>query len=217
VDVMSQVATTVASINASIPNLSVPIGSWMGDREAVYTEPDGIAAVLRDIRQPIYIVINQGRLALASGGTAQLKSESAEADGESLPLLGFIPAVTLSQLGDAGFCGDHGIRYAYMTGAMANGIASVELVQAAAKGAVLGSYGAAGQSIELVSSAIDRLLGPEAASSDTDASSGSSGPPHPGICFNLIHSPNEQEHEAAVVDLSCDEGFAELRHPRICV
>ena len=38
----------------------------------------------------------------------------------------------------------HGVRYAYATGAMANGIASVELVEAGAKAGVLSFFGAAG-------------------------------------------------------------------------
>ena len=60
-------------------------------------------------------------------------------------------------LGDPAFRRDHGVRYAYVTGAMANGIASVELVEAVARAGMLGFFGAAGLPLERVEAAIDRL------------------------------------------------------------
>lgn len=56
-------------------------------------------------------------------------------------------AQVLDSLGDAGFRRAHGLRYAYVAGAMANGIASVELVEAMARGGMLGFFGAAGLSL----------------------------------------------------------------------
>ena len=46
----------------------------------------------------------------------------------------------VEQLGVAGFCAVHGVRLAYMTGAMANGIGSVEVVAAAARGGGVGEF-----------------------------------------------------------------------------
>lgn len=94
-------------------------------------------------------------------------------------------------LGDAGFCADHGLRYPYVAGAMANGIASVRLVEAMGKAGMLGFFGAAGLSLERVEAAIDQL----AASMD-GAPAG----------FNLIHSPNEADLEAAVAALYLRRG-----------
>src|ERR1700730_3720840 len=42
----------------------------------------------------------------------------------------FVPAFPLENLGDANFRADHGLRYAYVAGAMANGIGSAEGVEA---------------------------------------------------------------------------------------
>ncbi len=103
-----------------------------------------------------------------------------------------LPATPLSALGDAAFMRAHGCRYAYMAGAMANGIASVSLVAALGKAGIIGIYGAAGQSPETVSRAIDALraqLG--------DAPFG----------VNLIHSPSEPERERQVADLLVRRGI----------
>lgn len=98
----------------------------------------------------------------------------------------------LQCLGDASFRHDHGLRHAYVAGAMANGIASVELVEAMARGGMLGFFGAAGLSLERVAAALTRL--------QLDI---------PGQPFgvNLIHSPGEPDHEAAVTNLFLQRGL----------
>ncbi len=42
-----------------------------------------------------------------------------------------VPACRLEELGDAAFRADHGLRYAYVAGAMANGIGSAVIVESA--------------------------------------------------------------------------------------
>lgn len=98
----------------------------------------------------------------------------------------------LKSLGDASFRNDHGLRYAYVAGAMANGIASVELVEAMARGGMLGFFGAAGLGKDRVEAALDRL--------QTEI---------PGLPFgvNLIHSPNESELEDVVAKLFIQRGL----------
>jgi len=200
VNVTSQVQAPVGGPGSSAPAQWTTLGWWLGPDEAVSTDQSQWRQALLDISGPLYAVLKDGRLAFASGGEVHIASgiDACKSQG-ALPVIGYVPAVALSQLGDAGFCADHGIRYAYMTGAMANGIASVEVVNAAANAGVLGSYGAAGQSIELIESAIDRLLEPNELIHSTNIC-------HPGICFNLIHSPNEPQHEAAVVELYLKRG-----------
>jgi PfaD family protein len=73
-----------------------------------------------------------------------------------------------------------------MTGAMANGIGSVEVVEAMSRSGMLGSFGAAGLSVERITQAIDRLK--------ADLGGGP-------FCVNLIHSPNEPSHEMATAEL----------------
>jgi PfaD family protein len=69
---------------------------------------------------------------------------------------------------------------------MANGIGSVEIVEAMSRAGMLGFFGAAGLPLERTDAAIHRLQ-----------SSLGDGP----YGFNLIHSPNEPDHEASTVDL----------------
>lgn len=103
----------------------------------------------------------------------------------------FVPSVFPGDLGDSSFRADLGLRYAYVAGAMANGIASVELVEAMARAGMLGFFGSAGLSLARVEAAIDCLA----------QSLGST--PHG---FNFIHSPNEPDLENAVADLYLRRG-----------
>jgi PfaD family protein len=98
-----------------------------------------------------------------------------------------VPACHLENLGDGGFSGDHGLRYPCMAGAMANGIGSVEIVEAMGRAGFLGCFGAAGLPLHAVEWAIDRIQG-------------DLGPDVP-YAMNLISSPGEPGLEAAVVDL----------------
>jgi len=89
-------------------------------------------------------------------------------------------------LGDPAFRRDHGVSLAYVGGAMANGIASVELVTALAREGCLSFFGAAGLTVGEVATALDRLAPVREL-------------PH-GL--NLIHSPNEPRVERELVDLA---------------
>jgi PfaD family protein len=99
--------------------------------------------------------------------------------------------VSPEHVGDPSFRADHRLRYAYVAGAMANGIGSVEIVSALSRAGMLGFFGAAGLSIQRIDSAIDRL------SRDLHESP---------FGINLIHSPGEPDHEAATVDLLLRRG-----------
>ena len=68
-----------------------------------------------------------------------------------------LPRAPLAALGDPSFCADHGLRFPYVAGAMANGIASEELVIAMAKAGMLGIFGAAGLDPVRVEAAINRI------------------------------------------------------------
>jgi trans-AT polyketide synthase/acyltransferase/oxidoreductase domain-containing protein len=108
-------------------------------------------------------------------------------------VVGFLPAILPERLGDASFRLAHGLRYAYVSGAMANGIGSAEIAEAMGRAGMLGIFGAAGLPLRRVEAAIDRL----------GASLGLAGLPYG---FNLIHSPNDPALEAAVVDLYLARG-----------
>jgi PfaD family protein len=102
------------------------------------------------------------------------------------------PGLKAENLGDESFRRDHRLRYAYVAGAMANGIASTRLVAAMAGAGMLSFFGAAGLSLERIESAIDELA---------------RAVPGAPYGFNLIHSPNEPELEAQVVDLYLRRGI----------
>lgn len=66
-------------------------------------------------------------------------------------------ALSPSVLGDARFCADHRVRYAYVAGAMGNGVASEEWVIRLARAGILGFFGAGGLPASRTASAIRRI------------------------------------------------------------
>ena len=131
------------------------------------------------IDRPLFLRERDGKW-MPSDGSASLDGRTA-----------FAPACRLEDLGDPAFRADHRLRYAYVAGAMANGIGSVEVVEAMSRAGMVGFFGAAGLPLVRVEAAIDRL----------SKSLGDS--PHG---YNLIHSPNEPDHEKAVVELYLNRG-----------
>lgn len=159
---------------------ATPSGRWLGDSHALVGDSQALHVALCNLHRTVVIVRTEVGPALAAGGSVALDGESGH------PLLAVLPALPPSSLGDATFCADHQVRFPYVTGAMANGIASAELVEAVTGANMLSFFGAAGLSLDRVEAAIVRLrsrLGDRT------------------IGFNLIHSPSEQSHESATVDL----------------
>ncbi len=187
-------ATDNAAAEDAQPRTSSSSGTVLGrwrDGQLIPLDAAHTAQLRQHLHDPacaLAIVEQNGQLALGSAGRAEL---GVTPTGNDAALLAFAPALTPHQLGDASFRADHRLRYAYMTGSMANGIASAEIVEAMAPAGMLGSYGAAGQSLTRVGEVIDRLqrsLGDQP------------------TCFNLIHSPNEPAHEMALVELYLQRG-----------
>ncbi|HVS40219.1 MAG TPA: PfaD family polyunsaturated fatty acid/polyketide biosynthesis protein [Gemmataceae bacterium] len=129
---------------------------------------------LRTVGQPVFLVEQDGQWTVEASAALRANRSA------------FIPPCRLEDLGDATFRADHGLRFAYIAGAMANGIGSVEIVEAMSRAGMLGFFGAAGLPLARIEVAIDRL-----SHSLHDGPHG----------FNLIHSPTEPDHENAVVDL----------------
>jgi len=150
------------------------------------TDDETLERALYRVEDPFLIVEREEGLALldwdpdVAGWEGRLPGESR--------IAGVLPACRLKDLGDRSFGRVHRLRYPYVAGAMANGIASCEIVEAMGRGGMLGIFGAAGLPLAKVEAAIDRL----------ERTLGPSSIPYG---FNLIHSPNEPDLEAAVVDL----------------
>ncbi len=175
------------------------LGSWTGDHSKLIKDDQAIHLAICNLNQPVYVVWSQNqKYIVASQGQAIIGQENCQkiekniATDSLLPLMGFSAAYSPRQLGDISFCEDHNLRFPYMCGAMANGIASIEVVEAASNAGFLGSFGAAGLTLTEIEKAADHLTN----------SLGSK-----PFCFNLIFSPNEKGHEDAVVSLYIKYGI----------
>lgn len=142
------------------------------------------SALLR-LEQPFLLVRTESGLA-ATNDPAMARTAQ---------VLAAVPPSRPELLGDDAFRREHGVRQAYMAGAMANGIASARMVIALARAGVLGSFGAAG----VLPAKIDEAL----------AEIKRQAPGMPFAC-NVIHSPSELALERATVELC-------LRHEVRCV
>ncbi|HLB30852.1 MAG TPA: PfaD family polyunsaturated fatty acid/polyketide biosynthesis protein, partial [Gammaproteobacteria bacterium] len=174
---------------------ALPTNAVVGSRQGWWSGSDtrgveDLVRVLREIQRPFYVVGQAGAMRLAFDGL--LYGAASPPAGQAYPVLAIIPAIHPGRLGDLSFCRDHGIRLPYMTGSMANGIASVPLVRAIAHAGMLGSFGAAGLSLDAIDGALRELRGDPGA-----------GP----WCANLIHSPNEKGKEEATVELYLRHGL----------
>ncbi len=105
--------------------------------------------------------------------------------------LAWVPALTPDRLGDPTFLSQFGLRYAYVAGAMANGIATTDLCIAMAHAGMIGFFGAAGLPTARIAEAIDRL---QAALPDAPFGA------------DLIHSPADPRQEQETADLYVQRG-----------
>jgi PfaD family protein len=167
-----------------------PISGWWLPDEDSRLEDDryAVEAALLRVHKPLYIVAKDNGLAVSNSGRAILGASDMQAQPPhgSYLLRSYVPPLPPDGLGSRSFRERYGLRYAYVMGAMANGITSVEMVTAAGKAGMIAFFGAAGMSLAAIEDAIDRIQ-----SAIGDRPYG----------FNLIHSPHEPDHEAAVVNL----------------
>jgi len=131
-----------------------------------------VTAALHDHSTPLYV------------GAKGLYSQGRFGAGE--PLLGVIPAVTPRDLGASSFMDAHGVKAAYVSGAMAGGIGSAEIVIAMGQAGYLGFYGAGGLPLEVVEKDVARIK-----STLGDKPAG----------FNLLHNPVEPKVESGTVEM----------------
>ena len=158
---------------------------WQGSPRDIVFDVATIREKLMQTDKACYVMNDfNGRIGVSNSGA--LVSE-----GRGLQVLAITSPMTASQLGDPTFCRDYNLKYAYKTGAMANGIASADLVIAIGKANLLASYGAAGQVPSKINQSIDKIQAHL---------------PTQTFAVNLIHSPSEQALEAAAVELFLNKG-----------
>ncbi|MEO0013149.1 MAG: hypothetical protein RLZZ535_1538, partial [Cyanobacteriota bacterium] len=103
-------------------------------------EEAAIKNSLLDLEKPCYVIKQQEKIGLTNQDWWHTEPD--------LELLMAAPPLSIEQLGDRNFLDFYGVKYAYMTGAMAGGIASEELVIALGKQGILASFGAGGLSLQ---------------------------------------------------------------------
>jgi trans-AT polyketide synthase/acyltransferase/oxidoreductase domain-containing protein len=107
-------------------------------------------------------------------------------------VVGYVPPIGPETLGSAQFRADHDVSFAYVAGAMAGGINSVDMMVAMANAGMLASFGAGGLPEPVVEAAIleakERI-------------------PSGRYCFNLLHNHTDPKAEASIVDLYLKHGI----------
>lgn len=151
---------------------------WQGPSQSVAFEADEIKRRLLALERPLYVVQIDSRPGVTNEGQPSTNGEA--------ELVAWTQALPPEALGDKTFKECYGTRYAYYGGAMANAIASVEMVVALGKAGLMGSFGAAGLSPERVEESLRQIQ--------------QALPDGPYAC-NLIFSPNETGLEQRIIDL----------------
>lgn len=166
-----------------------PVPGWRATTGPAAFSPHDIAEVIQHVRRPVHVVRETatGMLGLALGG------ELVAGDAD-VSVVGTLPPIYPEWLGDREFCEAHRVRFPYVTGAMANGIATPALVIAMAEAGMMGFFGAGGLSYDAVERGLDEIQAALAG--------------RPGLAWgaNLIHSPGEVSLETRVAELFIARG-----------
>ncbi len=166
-------------------------GWWLPGNSEPEPGEQAVRSAILKVTQPVYLLDLNGLPAVGRGGTITIGSD-APMQSAAVPLRAYAPPLDPEDLGDPQFKDKHHLRYAYIVGAMANGITSVKMVEKAGNAGLVGFFGAAGLALDQIESAIDRLQ---------------QNLKNIPFGFNLIHSPNDPELEAAVVRLYLQRGI----------
>jgi trans-AT polyketide synthase, acyltransferase and oxidoreductase domains len=103
---------------------------WHGSPDDLAFDEAGMRARLLDLSRNVFVVRQQGRVGIAPASQVGFTDNGLEG---AVEVLLSSPALSIEQLGDPAFMACYGTRYAYYAGAMANGIASADMVIALGK------------------------------------------------------------------------------------
>jgi trans-AT polyketide synthase/acyltransferase/oxidoreductase domain-containing protein len=168
------------------------LGCWQSPNSTPAFREDDIVSFAQRVREPMFLVQDPHTRAIGMALGGETVRDDQTNGVPHWPLLAVLPPLYPEWLGCRSFSEVHGVRFPYVSGAMANGIATTELVIAMAKAGFLGFFGAAGLPRARVEAAVDEL---EATLGDR----------YTWGC-NLIHSPNEPALEESVADLYIQRG-----------
>ncbi|MGD9367806.1 MAG: PfaD family polyunsaturated fatty acid/polyketide biosynthesis protein [Desulfobacteraceae bacterium] len=165
---------------------------WTGDPNTLQSADKAIESALDFVARPLYVVEHQDHLAVCHDGGMIWGRHPGKGHPGGCPLRGFVPPLHPTSLGNSSFKRQLELSYAYIVGAMANGITSVEMVVAAGQAGMVGFFGAGGLSVDQIESAIHRL-----------EPYGNRFP----VGFNLIHSPSDMALEMKTARLYIDRNI----------
>lgn len=149
---------------------------------------------IQNIREPLHIMQHSQSHERQIIGDSEYSAWQTRTDAKHWQQVGLLPAIYPEWLGSQEFLDTHQVRFPYIVGEMANGIATAQMVIAAVKAGLMGFFGAAG----LLPNVIEKNLQIIQAELGTATKAWGS---------NLIHSPDEPEIEAAAVDLYIKYGI----------
>jgi trans-AT polyketide synthase/acyltransferase/oxidoreductase domain-containing protein len=170
------------------------LGWWIEGEDKPGLGHDAVYSAIKQVGKPIYVIDAGGQIGVAQGGgvfNASLTPSDPASQERRFPWIAFVPPLHPASMGSPDFMRAYGLRYPYIIGAMANGITSTKMVEAAGRAGMLGFFGAAGLSIPQIETAIQHL----------QAKMG--GLP---FGFNLIHSPGDPTLELETVHLYLRHG-----------
>ncbi|MDF2564141.1 MAG: PfaD family protein [Massilibacillus sp.] len=104
--------------------------------------------------------------------------------------------LSASSLGSLEFKKDYGLKYAYLTGGMYRGVASIDMVVKMGKAGMMGYLGTGGLQLSDIEQAIESI--------QHELSAGES------YGINLLHNPNNPEKEERTVDIFLKHGVKKI-------
>jgi trans-AT polyketide synthase/acyltransferase/oxidoreductase domain-containing protein len=152
------------------------------DTPDVDFSPDALVAAAARCREAIHILRSE-----ATGQVGVAFGERLDARGTGYRLVASLPPVYPEWLGSSEFLETHGVRFPYVSGAMAHGIASPRLVLAMARAELLAFYGSAGVALADVETNVHAIQGELG--------------DFTGWGSDLIHTPHDPSLEEKLVEL----------------
>jgi len=169
--------------------------AWQSATVTPAFAPADVLRAVHQVRDSAHLIADdRGGVGVAIGG--EIVPSGSTNGVPHYALIASLPPMYPEWLGDRSFGQVHGVRFPYVSGAMANGIATVEMVTAMARAGFLGFFGAAGLSVPRIAQAVQQLR----------ASLGDA----PGWGCNLIHNPHEPAIEEATADLYISHGVSRV-------
>ena len=170
---------------------SKKVGWWIPDDLEPEQGDHAVRAAILNVTHPVFLLNLNDMIGVGRGGRITIGDHLPfESTGHSLKA--YAPPLHPKDLGDPIFKATHHLSYAYIVGAMANGITTVEMVEEAGRAGMVGFFGSAGLTLKNIEAAIDRLQKRLS---------------HIPFGLNLIHSPHDPDLEFSIVQLYLQRGI----------